>query len=69
MILGKSGSGKSVFSKSEILSVYLNNPKDQIIIVDPQGEYHQIVNRLQENAAIIFMRLPFTFLELSNPLV
>lgn len=33
--------------------MYLNNPKDQIIIVDPQGEYHQIINRLQENAAII----------------
>lgn len=53
MILGKSGSGKSVFSKSEILSVYLNNPKDQIIIVDPQGEYNQIVNRLRENAAVV----------------
>ena len=46
LILGKSGSGKSVFSKSEIISIYLNQPQDQIIIVDPQGEYSPVVNRL-----------------------
>ena len=38
MILGQSGSGKSVFSKSEMISLYLNNPADQILIVDPQSE-------------------------------
>ena len=43
MILGQSGSGKSVFSKSEIISVYLNNPDDQILIVDPQSEYGPVI--------------------------
>lgn len=46
MILGQSGSGKSVFSKSEMISVYLNNPTDQILIVDPQSEYGPVVMRM-----------------------
>ena len=46
MILGQSGSGKSVFSKSEMISVYLNNPTDQIIIVDPQSEYGPVVMKM-----------------------
>lgn len=39
MILGQSGSGKSVFGKSEIISVFVTNPSDQILIIDPQSEY------------------------------
>ncbi len=39
MILGQSGSGKSMFAKSEIISVFINNPDDQVIIIDPQSEY------------------------------
>ena len=39
MILGQSGSGKSVFAKSEIISTFINHPSDQIIIIDPQSEY------------------------------
>lgn len=39
LILGQSGSGKSVFAKSEIISEFINNPDDQIIIIDPQSEY------------------------------
>lgn len=39
MILGQSGSGKSVFAKSEIISIFVNNPTDQIMIIDPQSEY------------------------------
>ena len=39
VILGKSGSGKSVFGKSEIISTTINNPDDQLIIIDPQNEY------------------------------
>ncbi len=46
MILGQSGSGKSVFSKSEIISMYLNNPTDQILIVDPQSEYGPVVEKM-----------------------
>lgn len=42
LFLGQSGSGKSVFAKSEILSMFLNFPDDQIIIVAPQNEYSEI---------------------------
>jgi type IV secretory pathway VirB4 component len=46
LILGQSGSGKSVYSKSEMISIYLNYPDDQIIIVDPQSEYGPVVDRM-----------------------
>ena len=46
MILGQSGSGKSVFSKSEMISIYLNNPTDQILIVDPQSEYGPVIRSM-----------------------
>ena len=39
MIFGQSGSGKSVFAKSEIIITFVNYPDDQIIIIDPQSEY------------------------------
>ena len=39
MIFGQSGSGKSVFAKSEIISTFVYYPDDQIIIIDPQSEY------------------------------
>ena len=39
MILGQSGSGKSVFAKSEIISTFIKFVFDQIIIIDPQSEY------------------------------
>lgn len=42
LFLGKSGSGKSVFCKSEIISTAVNNPEDQIIIIDPQNEYRKL---------------------------
>lgn len=38
MILGKPGSGKSFIAKSEIAGVFLGTV-DDIIIIDPQGEY------------------------------
>lgn len=44
MILGKSGSGKSVFAKCEIISTFINNPKDQILIIDPQSEYGPVTD-------------------------
>lgn len=44
LILGKTRSGKSVFAKSEIISTVLNNPEDQVIIVDPQNEYGPIAS-------------------------
>lgn len=42
LILGKSGSGKSMFGKSEIISAVVNNPTDQIIVIDPQNEYRPL---------------------------
>lgn len=39
LILGQSGSGKSVFAKTEILSTFLNCVNDQLLIIDPQSEY------------------------------
>lgn len=37
LILGQSGSGKSVFAKMEIVGTYVNYEGDQIIIIDPQN--------------------------------
>lgn len=44
LILGKSGSGKSVFAKSDIVSNCALYPKDQIIIIDPQNEYKPLAS-------------------------
>ena len=51
LILGKTGSGKSVFAKSEIISNSVNNPGDQIIIIDPQNEYGPLASKV--NGTII----------------
>jgi len=45
LILGRSGSGKSFKAKEEILSSYLGT-NDDIIILDPQGEYSPFVKAL-----------------------
>ena len=44
-ILGVSGSGKSFFTKKEIVSLFLGT-NDEIIIADPQNEYTPLVNAL-----------------------
>lgn len=44
-ILGVSGSGKSFAAKEEITSVALSTP-DDIILVDPEGEYSSLVRAL-----------------------
>lgn len=46
LILGKSGSGKGVFAKSELISTVVNNPQDQILIIDPQNEYHPLAQEV-----------------------
>lgn len=45
LILGRSGSGKSFKAKEEILSSFLGT-KDDVIILDPQGEYTPFVKAL-----------------------
>lgn len=44
LILGKSGSGKSVYAKSEIISTCATNPDDQVIIIDPMNEYKPLAS-------------------------
>ena len=43
-ILGTSGSGKSFAAKREMVSVFLTDPRADIIIIDPEREYPAIVN-------------------------
>jgi len=44
-VLGVSGSGKSFAAKREIANIALST-KDDIIIIDPEKEYHSLVNGL-----------------------
>ncbi|CAK1228290.1 VirB4-like conjugal transfer ATPase, CD1110 family [Fructobacillus evanidus] len=46
LVLGSSGSGKSVAVKYQLLNTLLNHPKDRIIIVDPESEYLEIGQQL-----------------------
>lgn len=46
IILGMPGSGKSFFSKREIIDIYLKTDSD-IFICDPEGEYIMLVNKLK----------------------
>lgn len=45
-VLGTSGSGKGVFAKMEMLNIFLSNPNDDIIILDPEREYEPVVTAL-----------------------
>lgn len=42
VILGGSGSGKSVTAKNEIISTLLKYKRDKVIIIDPEDEYSDI---------------------------
>ena len=53
LILGQSGSGKSVFAKMEIVGTYVNYEHDQIIIIDPQNEYGPLA-RAMDGTVISF---------------
>ena len=53
LILGRSGSGKSFKAKEEILSSYLGT-NDDVIILDPQGEYAPFVKALGGEAINFF---------------
>lgn len=63
IVLGTPGSGKSFSSKREILAVFLMDT-DDIIICDPEGEYHPIVQALRGQV----IRLATTSKEHLNPM-
>ena len=46
LILGQSGSGKSVFAKSEIICTFANFEEDQLIIIAPQLEYNDLADEV-----------------------
>lgn len=46
-VLATSGAGKSFFVKLNIEQTYLRYPNDDIIIIDPQGEYHPMMSALE----------------------
>ncbi len=52
MVFGIPGSGKSYFSKSEMLQVFLGT-EDDIIVIDPTLEYFDIAEALGNQAAIV----------------
>lgn len=43
--LGTSGSGKSMYCKSEIIDTIIRYPKSEKIIIDPDGEYYPIIKQ------------------------
>ena len=45
-ILGVSGSGKSFAAKNEIVSIMLRDPNADIIIIDPEREYKELIKAL-----------------------
>ena len=56
VVLGSSGSGKSVTVKTmEIIPTYLKNPEDRIIIVDPEDEYSDIGREFGAQQVDIFI--------------
>lgn len=54
-IFGSSGGGKSFQAKNEIEALTMNYTDDQIYIVDPEGEYDEIVNEFQGQVVSISM--------------
>ena len=46
-ILGVSGAGKSFTAKNEITSVMLRDPNADVIIIDPEREYHSLVKSMK----------------------
>lgn len=44
IVLGRSGSGKSFISKSEMIPTILGTTNDDIIIIDPEGEYKPLAD-------------------------
>lgn len=52
LIFGISGSGKSFSAKREMLHVLLNT-KDDVYVIDPEGEYTELANALPEDSEVV----------------
>lgn len=52
-VLGTPGSGKSFAVKREVVNVLLKNPKDEVIIIDPEREYQQLCENFAGEQVII----------------
>lgn len=46
IVLGVSGGGKSFFIKEDIASIFLSDENADILIIDPEREYHPLVTEL-----------------------
>lgn len=46
LVAGVSGSGKSMTVKKQILSILINYPDDDVIVLDPDGEYGRLADTL-----------------------
>ena len=57
LILGAPGFGKSFFTKKEILDIYLKT-HDDILIIDPEGEYKWLVKALGGQVVEIALNSP-----------
>lgn len=57
-ILGCSGSGKSMFSKSEMFDVLLKRPSDEVIVIDPENEYKSLVKAFDGTILILAPNSP-----------
>ncbi|WP_432616823.1 VirB4-like conjugal transfer ATPase, CD1110 family [Butyricicoccus sp.] len=53
MILGTPGSGKGMFSKQELTNVFLNRWNDEIIIIDPEGEYAPLADVFHNDSEVL----------------
>lgn len=53
MILGTPGSGKGMFSKQELTNVFLNRWNDEIIIIDPEGEYAPLAEVFHDDSEVL----------------
>ena len=46
IVLGVSGGGKSFFVKEDITSIFLSDENTDILVIDPEREYHPLVTKL-----------------------
>lgn len=53
VILGTPGSGKGMFTKQELVNVFLDRLNDDIIIIDPEAEYAPLAECFPEDSEVL----------------